>query len=60
MLGVPPSLLLGYQGVAAWIFDLTLLNLSALDERVGGVAGRIKRGRDRRLSPSQRRRLYIG
>lgn len=60
MLGVPPSLLLGYRGAASWIFDLTLLNLSALDERVGGVAGRIKRRRDRRLSPSQRRRLYIG
>jgi len=60
MLGVPPSMLLGYHGPAAWVFDLAFLELSGLADRVGGVAGRIKRDRDRRLSPGQRRRLYIG
>ena len=60
LLGVPPSILLGYKGPAAWVFDLALLSLTALEERVGRVAERIKRGRDRRLRPEQRRRLYIG
>jgi len=60
LLGVPPSILLGYRGPAAWIFDLALLSLTILEGEVGGVAERIKRGRDRRLRPDQRRRLYIG
>ncbi|RLF99045.1 MAG: hypothetical protein DRN49_04940 [Thaumarchaeota archaeon] len=60
ILGVPPSILLGYEGPAAWIFDLVLLSLSGFENRIGGVAERIKRGRDRRLRPDQRRRLYIG
>lgn len=60
LLGVPPSTLLDYRGPASWVFDLTLLGLSGLEERVGGVAERVRRRRDRRLSPEQRRRLYIG
>ncbi|MCD6236247.1 MAG: hypothetical protein J7J94_04595 [Thaumarchaeota archaeon] len=51
----PPSVLLGFTGPASWIFDLALL---------GGVGGRVsvaeavRRGRDLRLPPEQRRRLY--
>ena len=51
----PPSVLLGFTGPASWIFDLALLR------GVGGrvsVAEAVRRGRDLRLPPEQRRRLY--
>ena len=59
LLGSPPSKLLEFDGPAAWIFDLSLLGF--LERRSGGgVAELVRRGRDRRLRPAQRRRLYIG
>jgi len=45
-------MILEFDGPAAWIFDLTLLGGS-----LGGVAEMVRRGRDLRLRPDQRRRL---
>lgn len=57
MLGSPPSRLLGFEGVAAWIFDLTLLSYVGKHPG-GGVAELVKNRRGRRLRPAQRKRLY--
>jgi len=60
LLGVPPSMLLDYRGPASWVFDIVLLNLGIMEERIGSVAERVRRRRNRRLSQDQRRRLYVG
>ena len=51
-MGVRPSMILEFDGPAAWIFDLILLRRS-----FGGVAEMVKHRRDLRLRPDQRRRL---
>ena len=58
-MSTPPSKLLNFNGPAAWIFDLALLSMMN-PRRACSVADRVRLGRDRRLRPEQRRRLYIG
>jgi len=45
-------MILEFDGPAAWVFDLIFLGRSR-----GGVAEMIKRRRDLRLRPAQRKRL---
>ena len=51
-MGVRPSMILEFDGPAAWIFDLIFLGGS-----FGGVSEMVKHRRDLRLRPDQRRRL---
>ena len=51
-MGVRPSMILEFNGPAAWIFDLIFLGGS-----IGGVAEMVKHRRDLRLRPDQRGRL---
>ena len=51
-MGVRPSMILEFDGPAAWIFDLIFLGGS-----IGGVSEMVKHRRDLRLRPDQRRRL---